>query len=123
MDATLVILLVACGIVALMELIGSVGGDSSHKGRRRRPGESAQDSSASGGVSWFGDSSVNVTTGGHAHHGAHWDHPGHAAHGDASGHDGGGDFGAGDCGGDSGSADSGGGGGDCGGGDGGGGGD
>jgi len=123
MDATLVILLVACGIVAVMVLIGSVGSDSSHKGRRRRPGEPAHDSSASGDVSWFGDNSVNVTTGGHAHHGAHWDHPGHAAHGDTSGHDDGGDFGAGDCGGDSGSADSGGGGGDCGGGGGGGGGD
>jgi hypothetical protein len=120
MDAMTVILLVACGIVTLMVLIGCVGGDSSHKVRRRRPGESAQDSSASGGVSWFGDSSVDVTTGGHADHGAHSDDPGDAAHGDTSGHDAGGDLGSGDCGGDSGNADSGGGGGDCGGGGGGG---
>ena len=123
MDALPVILLVACGIVAFMVLFGRVGDDSSHKGRRRQPGKSAQEGSALGGGFWFGDSSVDVTTGGHAHHGANSDHPGHAAHVDTSGHDGGGDFNAGDSGGDSGGTDSGGGGGsgDCG--DGGGGGD
>ena len=55
---------------------------------------------------WFGDSSVDFTTGGHAHHGAHSDHPGHAVHGDTPGYDGGVDFGSGDAGGDSGGADS-----------------
>ncbi len=106
MDALPVILLVACGIVAFTVLIGRVGGDWSHKGRRRRPGGSAQDGSALGGGFWFGDSSVDFTTGGHAHHGAHSDHPGHAVHGDTPGYDGGVDFGSGDAGGDSGGADS-----------------
>jgi hypothetical protein len=44
----------------------------------------------------FGDSSADVTTGGHAHHGATWDHTRHEALGDTSGHDGGGEFGLGD---------------------------
>jgi len=48
MAALSAILLVACGIVVFVVLIGSVGGDSSHKGRRRRRGESAQDGSALG---------------------------------------------------------------------------
>ena len=51
MDALPVILLVACGIVAFMVVIRRVGGDWSHKGRRRRPGGSAQDGSALGAAS------------------------------------------------------------------------